>query len=152
VNGLQFARQLAALREHLHWAACQDDHPYTAEAVPAAASYLRLLDRLADIDGTAAEAITAAVADAAGVYGQVTGRIRQNEDARRQRAAAGRAEAQRRHQIALVIGCAACDAVAGEDCRTIGPKQRPKGIEVHAARYRAALTVGEAGEQQPEGP
>jgi hypothetical protein len=137
VNALGTARDLAQLRDHLEWAAHQGSGYGDWQHAPAAASYRHLLDRLTQIDPPDGE-VTAAVAEAVSIYAQAERRARAAQEAREAQRDAERAEAARRHQIALMIGCVTCDAGAGADCHTIGPGQRPKGIEVHRGRYDMA--------------
>lgn len=151
-NTLRLAQQLGAFLGRLEDLACRVGDEYHDEA-PMAASYLALLNRLADIgsppyDEETAGAVEAAVGAAFEVWCLESGRARQADQARRDRRQAEYDEAVRRHEAAITAECPYCGAAPGTTCRTAGPsgKRQPKGVHDHRGRYRAARALLDSAE------
>lgn len=153
MNPLMFARDLARFQAALEeeaagvqfadqWAA----YPHGELAPAIAASYLHLLGRLTALDDD--EAVAQVLAEAikvydaaAEVYEAAASRAGRDREAARQRREAERAEAVRRHQVALKVGCSYCGAGPGLVCRVASPGVSgaySKGVHDHADRYRDA--------------
>ena len=140
---LRFARDLAHLEGYLEHAVyrggCCGDCPIPAIAE----SYLHLLTRLAEEPAVSAETARI-VAEAIDVWLKRGEEERQASEAGRQRQEAERAEAERRHELALTAECPYCGAAPGSVCHTAGPSAKgrvPKGVHDHRDRWRAALSL-----------
>ena len=153
MNPLTFARDLARLQADLKEEAARVQWPDQwaqypdGELAPAiAASYLHVLDCLAGIGDS--EAAVSIVAEAVRIYGAAAEvyeaaarRAGRDREVARQRREAERAEAVRRHQVALKVGCSYCDAAPGSVCR-VAQSWRLRGLLEGHPRSRRPLPHG----------
>jgi hypothetical protein len=148
MNTLKFARELAQFEEHLDWLIANGGGGYRSLESALAASYKALIEGLVELDGHLDSAdLSAGVPRIPNILAQAIAVFREREDAstqswknQLQSEEAEYAEAVRRHELALAVGCPYCGAQSGAACRTAGPSGtgQLKGVHDHKDRYRAA--------------